>query len=73
MERVYNKLVRDNIPNIIKTKGEEPIIKVLDDETYKKLGIKKVSMKLYDHMRHEILNETEKEMVFDDVSEFVTK
>ncbi len=44
MERVYNKLVRDNIPNIIKEKGEEPIIKVLDDETYKK----KLEKKLYE-------------------------
>ena len=35
MERVYNKLVRDNIPNIIKEKGETPIIKILDDIQYK--------------------------------------
>ncbi len=35
MERVYNKLVRDNIPNIIKEKGETPITKVLDEEEYK--------------------------------------
>ena len=31
MERIYNKLVRDKIPNIIKEKGETPIIKTLDE------------------------------------------
>lgn len=43
MERIYNKLVRDNIPNIIKKKGEEPITRILSDEEYKKELEKKLN------------------------------
>lgn len=35
MERVYNKLVRDNIPNIIKAKEEIPITKILNEVEFK--------------------------------------
>lgn len=35
MEKIYNKLVRDNIPNIIKSNGETPITRILNDEEYK--------------------------------------
>lgn len=33
---MYNKLVRDNIPDIIESNGERPIIEILDDKNYKK-------------------------------------
>lgn len=34
MKRVYNKLVRDNIPEIIRNNNETPITKTLNNEEY---------------------------------------
>lgn len=34
--RIYNKLVRDNIPEIIRNSGETPHISFLDDASYLK-------------------------------------
>lgn len=34
MKRVYNKLVRDNIPEIIRNNNETPIAKTLSNEEY---------------------------------------
>lgn len=42
MERVFNKLVRDNIPNKITNNGEVVITRILDDEEYKKELYKKL-------------------------------
>ena len=35
MEKIYNKLVRDNIPEIIKDDNREPITRILSDKEYK--------------------------------------
>ena len=35
MERTFNKLVRDKIPEIIQKNGEESIVRVLSDNEYK--------------------------------------
>jgi len=54
MERVYNKLVRDKIPEIIKSNGEIPIIKKLDNIEYKK----ELEKKLYEEYQ-EVLEANE--------------
>ena len=58
MEKVYNKLVRDNIPEIIKGNGGEPYTRILDDEVYKKELEKKLNEEY-----HEVLEATGKERV----------
>ena len=50
MERVYNKLVRDKIPNIIEENGETPVIKVLNENDYKK----ELEKKLYEEYKEVI-------------------
>lgn len=42
MEKIYNKLVRDNISNIIEKDGEIPVIRILSDNEYKKELYKKL-------------------------------
>ncbi len=42
MEKIHNKLVRDNIPNIIKKDGRRPITRILSNSEYKDELIKKL-------------------------------
>lgn len=53
MERIYNKLVRDNIPDIINGNGEIPITRILSQEEYKQ----ELENKLYEEYQ-EVLNTT---------------
>ena len=50
MERIYNKLVRDKIPNIIKENGETPVVKTLDEIEYKN----ELERKLYEEYKEVI-------------------
>lgn len=49
MEKIYNKLVRDKIPEIIENNGEIPIIRKLDDEEFK-LELKRKLLEEYNEV-----------------------
>lgn len=42
MEKLYDKLVRDNIPDIIKNNGGEPIYRELEHDEYWDYLLKKM-------------------------------
>ena len=47
---MYNKLVRDNIPDIIKKNGATPIVRLLDDEEYFKELNRKLKEELNEYL-----------------------
>ena len=61
MEIVYNKLVRDNIPDICKSNGDEPFIRVLNDEEYWEYLLKKDNEELEEVRTAKSLDERKKE------------
>lgn len=52
MEKKYNKLVRDKIPEIIKNNGEIPVIRELNDEEFKT----ELERKLYEEYKEVMLS-----------------
>ena len=58
---IYNLTGRDDMV----TKGEKGVKKSLS--LLRDLGYKNIASKTYDKMRHEILNETEKDIVYEDI------
>ena len=57
--RVYNKLVRDNIPDIILKDNELPSTRILSDEEY----IKELDKKLMEEVNEYLENDNIEEMV----------
>ena len=51
--KIYNKLVRDNIPEIMIKNGAKPITRILDDEEY----LKELNKKLYEEVNEYLESE----------------
>ena len=59
MIKVYNKLVRDNIPDIIKNNGENPVTRILDKEEYKQ----ELEKKLYEEYNEVLATTTTEDRI----------
>lgn len=57
MERVYNKLVRDNIPKIIEKDGNTPVMRVLTEEEYRRCLFDKLNEEIMEFRADESLEE----------------
>ncbi len=72
------KKIDHNLKLYILSGNEDPVGNFGKDiykieKQYKKVGIKNVKIKLYNGMRHELLNETNKLLVMNDIANFITK
>ncbi|MBE5940017.1 MAG: alpha/beta hydrolase [Lachnospiraceae bacterium] len=73
----YMKTPKD-IPMLIISGKDDPVgnygkgVKKVYD-IYKKCGVHDVSMKLYENDRHELINETDKEVVYADILDWIVK
>ena len=56
-ERVYNKLVRDNIPDIIRQQGETPVIRTLEDGEFLRCLEGKLREEVEEFLAEKNLNE----------------
>ena len=59
MEKVYNKLVRDRIPEIIEKDGYIPIIRVLNNDEFKK----ELEKKLYEEYQEVLCAKNSEERI----------
>lgn len=54
---VYNKLVRDKIPELIRQQGQSPILRILEDEDYTKCLEQKLDEEVAEYHRDRNLEE----------------
>ena len=66
MEKVYNKLVRDRIPEIIEGNGEKPVIRILGEDEYKT----ELETKLNEEY-HEVLGTTTSEERIEELADML--
>ena len=64
MEIIHNKLVRDNIPNIIQSKGQTAEYHILNDKDYKIELLKKLNEEC-----NEVINSNNKEELLEELSD----
>ena len=57
MEKIYNKLVRDHIPEKIRSTGQNPVVKVLDDSKYLDALNKKLQEEVSEYLKDNCLEE----------------
>jgi len=62
MEKFYDKLVRDNIPEIIKNNGGEPYFRILNDDEYWEYLLKKDNEELEEVRTATFIEERKKEL-----------
>lgn len=54
---VYNKLVRDKIPDLIRQQGQQPLIRVLNDEEYARCLAEKLDEEVAEFHRDQNIEE----------------
>ena len=73
-----NKNIRKDIPIFIIAGGADPVgeygeaVKELGSY-YKSLGLKNISIKIYDGKKHELFNELDREIIYDDIFMWLKK
>ena len=80
--RLYRKKflakINKNLPILVTAGKDDPVGAFGKGPTalvklYHKLGIKNAELKIYENMRHEILNEKDNQKVYNDILEFIKK